>query len=1689
MNKKLKSVLSAVLTINFVLASIVTSTGMKAFADTLPNGYPEWNNNPEIFKVNREDPHVTLVPYSNTQEAFKAAMIDDPAKTGIRVDSTYLQHLNGTWRFNLSNNPASRPVDFYKDDFDTSNWKDIKVPGEWQLQGFDYPIYTNITYPWTGYENPIAPLVPTVYNPVGSYKKTFTIPENWDGRQVFISFQGVESAFYIWVNGQKVGYSEDSYTAKDFDISKYLKPGENSLAVEVYRWSDGSWLEDQDMIRLSGIVRDVFLYSTPKVHLRDFTVTTDLDSEYKDADLNIKANLQNYNLDNPGAYSVEAMLYDEAGKAVFAAPMSVSGDFASGSNINLSKSRKVENPNKWSAETPYLYNLVLTLKDSNGKVIEAENSKVGFREFESSNGQMKINGKKIMFKGVDRHEIDPLNGKTVSPETDLKDVLLMKQYNFNAVRNSHYPPDPLWLELCDKYGLYTIGEANVESHGANGTLPKSDPKWTANVVDRMASMIQRDKNHPSILIWSLGNEAGSGSNFKAEADYAHSVDPTRLVHYEGDSSVADMTSQMYASVETVENYGKSGNTKPYLQCEYSHAMGNSNGDFQQYWDVYEKYPNLHGGFIWDWVDQGILMNTPAIQYSNDSSSNALKARIYGDVIANGASGKGIKGYAVVQNTSALNFGGNELTLEAWVNPLLPTTGNDEYIAKGNNSQFGLRQVKANNAGDNRIEFTVYDATLRRNVVAASANVTPDWYGTWHHIAGVASGKTITLYIDGKVAATSTNTGTILIASNTYPLNIGGRNSQQNNSRENSYVDAPNTTAYPQIDSVRIYSRALTVEELNSDRTPDDKTALWLDFESIDKSNYEASQYYAYGGDWGDKPNDNDFCANGEVTTDRIPKPQLQEVKHAQQNIKVTPVDILNGTVQVTNKNLFVDLSSYEGYWTLTEDGKEIQKGKLPALTTAPQSSETITVPFKKPETKPGSEYFLNFSFKLAKATLWEKKGFEVAADQYSVPFNTPANPVLDVASMSSIDVNESDANVTVKGKHFELTMDKTKGAITSLQYKGTELVKGELIPNFWRAPNDNDDGFNMATAAAYNVWKNAGQNRTITGVAVNKISDKVVRITVDATLPTGTTASQYKNVYTVYGSGDVAVSSVLKPASNLTSSVIPEIGMTMSMPAGFEKLAWYGRGPLENYWDRNIGAQVGVYSGTVSDQFFRYVKPSEMGNKTDVRWMAVTNEDGLGLMVAGDPLIEASALHYTTSDLENTMHPYELTKLPETVLHLNYKQMGVGGDNSWGAKPHSEFTLYANKTYTYAMRLRPISGVPSAMDLSKQLVPKIVTKIDPVNIDTVKGAAPQLPTIVTVTLDDETIVQRNVTWDNIDPAQYAAVGTITVNGKVDGTDMKATASITVKGITSINPVNLTTSAGTVPTLPATVGVTYSNNTTANVDVNWNKIDELLCSTLGTFTVEGTVAGTDIKAVANITVIKNTYLTDMNWVSATTGWNDYVRKNKSIQDNSIRLRNDAGSTVTYANGLGTHANSTIIYNIESLGYKTFKALAGLDQEATSAGSIVFQVFVDGVKTYDSGLVGKTTAAKAVSVDVSGASELKLVVTDYNGDNSNDHGDWANPILEREVLNTIALTADKTSLVVGETVQLSVSGKMSDDSAADLSKAVISYSSDNAAVTVDASGKVTAASAGTANVTATVKLSGITKVTKFSFTVTK
>ena len=1038
-----------------LMLCVVTGLASTVFAAS------DWEN-PKMFDQNKEEPHATLMPFPDMDSALQLN----------RNESPYYHSLNGTWAFHWSENPDVRPRDFYKNDYDISEWGDIPVPSNWEFEGYGVPIYVNIPYAWT--TNPNPPSVPHDHNPVGSYKRTFTVPSDWQDRRIFLHFGAVKSAMYVWVNGEKVGYSQGSKTPAEWDITPFIRDGENTLAVEVYRWSDGSYLECQDFWRVSGIERDVYLYSTPQTSIRDFFVHTDLDEQYKDATLSVDVNVASYQDQPENGLCVKAILLDADGQELFDTQQPLT--FKDG-KAQLTFHSDLSNPNKWSAETPYLYDLVLQLKQADA-VLEVQHCRVGFREVEIKDGQLLVNGVPILVKGVNRHEHDEYTCHVVNEASMRKDIELMKKFNINTVRTSHYPNDPRWYELCDEYGLYVIDEANIESHGMGYDPDRTlgnDPAWKAAHLDRTKRMVERDKNHPSVIIWSLGNEAGDGVNFVATSAWIHDRDPSRPVHYERAELKphTDIYCPMYARIEQIVDYAKEPQERPLILCEYSHAMGNSNGNLQDYWDAIENYKHLQGGCIWDWVDQGIA------QYDEN--------------------------------------------------------------------------------GD---------------------------------------------------------------------------------------------------------------------------------------------KYWAWGSDFGppDVPSDDNFCMNGLVSADRTPHPGLWEVKKVYQYIHFKAVDLAAGKIEIHNMYDFKNLDNVNIQWTLLKDGQAVEQGYILRPDIPPHQSKEFLLDLPQIDPKPGSEYFLNFSAATVQQEGLVPAGHVVAIAQFQLPVSKDAKMV-SVDDLPELSVNEEGSAVYVSGPDFELVFDQETGRIESYTFQDKEFVKEPLRPNFWRAPTDNDFGNNMPKRC--DVWRDASYVQDAGDTRVVWEAPGQVDITVDIDLANG--AAIHRTVYSVLGNGEIIVTNRVQPMKN-NMPVLPRFGMNMQLPAAFDRVSYFGNGPHENYWDRKSGSRIGLYHATVQDLYYPYPSPQENGNRTDVRWMSLVDQDGTGLLVVGMPVVSLSALPYTNEALtqkeRGSIHFVELPEDDLISLNIDYKQMGVGGDNSWGARTHPEYRLPA-KTYSFSFRLSPIDVYDDPMSLSK----------------------------------------------------------------------------------------------------------------------------------------------------------------------------------------------------------------------------------------------------------------------------------------------------------------------------------------------------------------------------------------------------
>ncbi|MFF5156891.1 glycoside hydrolase family 2 TIM barrel-domain containing protein [Streptomyces sp. NPDC000348] len=1254
------------------------AAGRRAAADAPP----EWNDF-GVFRLGTQPPHTTLMPYADVRQALAAD----------RTRSPYRLSLDGTWKFAYADRPEDRDADFHRTDTDDGDWDTVPVPSVWQLHGHDFPIYLNITYPYWGPngrgENPQPPAAPTRYNPVGQYRRTFTVPRDWTGRRTFLHFEGVKSAHYVWINGELVGYDEDSCTPSEYDITDRLKPGTNQIAVEVYRYADGDWLEDQDMIRLSGIFRSVYLYSTPAVHLRDFKLDTPLNDTYTQAELAVTASVRAYGGGGSGRYTVETQLYDARGHAVWSRPLEQTADLGTagaGEDVTVRASKAVPGPRLWSAEHPDLYTAVLRLRDPAGEVVETLSHRVGFREFAIRDGLMRVNGRPVSFRGTNRHEMHPSRGTALTREDLVEDITLIKRMNMNSVRTSHYPNNPLWYELADEYGLYLVDETNLETHGIRSEYPGDHPEWTAACVARAQNMVHRDKNHPSVVIWSLGNEAGGGTTFTAMHDWIRSCDPTRVIQYEGDDrpGISDIRSRMYESPSRVEQRAKdTADTRPYVMIEYSHAMGNSNGNFKKYWDVVRRHDVLQGGWIWDFADQSLYTPVPVRTLLTESGPAGLR----GEILSTRGGldrDRGLSGITVFERHDSLDLTGS-LTLEAWVTP--GVTGYHQPILTKGDTQYALKQTGA------ALEFFIHGGG---QWVTASWALPGDWTGREHHVAGVfdADAGTLTLYVDGAVKATRTTTRRP--GSTTAPLALAS--DADNQTREFSGT----------VRRARVHARALTAAELASDdRGPgDDGVRFWFDAATVESGTKrpEDRTFLAYGGDWGDNPNDGPFVADGIVTADRGHTGKAAEIKRVYQAINAarTSDDGDPGAVTLTNEYLFTNLLEFDGRWELVADGEVVRRGRLTRdqLDVAPLSGKDITLPVRLPKNPdPGAEYFLQLSFTTKEPTKWAGAGFEVARQQLPLDAGSPAVTPVPLSRVPALRHENRDDDIRVTGRDFSVTVDRSSGTITSYEAKGTRLLTSGPVPNFWRAPTDNDHGNGQHTRNQ--TWRDAGARRKVTGVTVRALGDRAVEITVGGTLPT-TVESTYTTTYTVFGNGEIKVDNTLHPGAP-DLPYIPEVGTLLFLPRRLDRLHFYGRGPEENHWDRRTGTDVGRYSSTVAGQWTPYIRPQENGNRTDVRWAALTDGGGRGLLVSGEPLLEINASHFTPEDLSaGVRHDYQLTPRDAVVLRVNHRQMGVGGDDSWGAHTHDEFKLFADRDHAYTYRLRPLTDVDEAMAVSRR---------------------------------------------------------------------------------------------------------------------------------------------------------------------------------------------------------------------------------------------------------------------------------------------------------------------------------------------------------------------------------------------------
>ncbi len=1235
-------------------AAVLLASQLPCAALAQADSAPDWMN-PTVTGINRMPPRAVRCVYPDAT----AALTRDARR------SPYFAALNGAWKFHWVPKPADAPAEFFRAEFDDHAWATIDVPSNVELKGYGIPIYTNITYPWGVPPDP--PYISADNNPVSSYRRTFQVPAEWAGRHVLLRFEGVESAFYVWVNGQAVGFSKGSRTDAEFDITPYVHAGENLLAVQVYRWSDGSYLEDQDFWRLSGIFRDVYLLAVGDVHLWDIEARPQLDVQCRDGVLEIEAQIRNFAA-TPGRATVEAELLSASGETVLKL---AAADQTFGPNqiATVQLRQEIINPAKWSAETPKLYTLLVTLRDASGQVREVVPVRVGFRRVEIADGELLVNGKAVFIKGVNRHEHDPDRGHAIAVESMLADIRLMKQNNINAVRTCHYPNQPIWYDLCDEYGLYLIDEANIESHGmgyGERTLARR-PEWRAAHLDRTIRMVERDKNHPSVIIWSLGNEAGFGPNFEATSQWIRKRDPSRPVHYEraGLEAATDIVCPMYPPPQALAEYAAKHHDRPYIMCEYSHAMGNSNGNLWKYWELIYSTKHLQGGFIWDWVDQGLRKPIPprtVLRVKSGAVVTPGLAALRGH-LEDGA----LAGSVTCVETPALNLIG-PVTLEVVVKPSGPAE-HAPYLAKGD-TQFALKQTR------DQVEFFVFAADGSR-WHSATAALPADWYGRWHRVTGVYADDTVRLYVDGVERGAVAAPGGV--NANRFPVTVGAD------------AEHAERVSNALIREARVYGRALAADEVAADERPTSGLVLHFEAAVLEETadTWRGPRpgddwFWAYGGDFGPPgtPSDDNFCCNGLISADRRPHPALAQVKKVYQSVQVRAEDLAQGRVRIKNGYDFTMLNDLvEGFWEVRADDQVVQQGKLDGLEIGPRDERIITVPFKAIAPEPGSEYFLDLSFRLRDERPWGPRGHEVAWEQFLLPVSAPATPVA-LGDSPAVVAKEDTEQVVLQAGATTWTISRRTGALKSCRRGDQEVLAAPLLPHFWRAPVDNDRGSNMA--ARLGVWREAGRNWHVGRVTVDHTDPRRVVVRAEGDLPD--VDALLSVAYECFASGDLVVRMHLTPGERKLPD-LPRFGMQLGVVGALDQMTWFGRGPEETYCDRR-DARVGLYSGPVRAQYcVDYSEPGESGNKVDVRWVALSGSGPVGLLAVGVPLLSVNALPYATADLEGPKHPHEIEPGTFTTVNLDWMQIGVGGDDSWGALPHAEYRLPA-QLYTYALRLR-----------------------------------------------------------------------------------------------------------------------------------------------------------------------------------------------------------------------------------------------------------------------------------------------------------------------------------------------------------------------------------------------------------------
>ena len=1203
--------------------------------------------------------------------------------------------LNGIWKFRYAESPSEIPSDFFRTGFNDRKWDDIAVPSNWEMQGFGEPLFRNMTTPfpntlpatmrdslqkvidgripasemqkrWARYQlsgvssDPFAVEVPNVpeFNPTGAYRTSFTVPSSWKGDKIFLRLEKVASASFIWVNGQQVGYNEGAQEPAEYDITEYVKPGKNSLSVLVLKYSDGYYLETQDYWRLAGIFDDVWVFATPQARIFDWQVITDFDSSYTDSQLSIAVDVQGYEPQSAG-YAVTADVSRNGQKVV-----EMNGSqfkLGKGERHTVNLSSLVKSPDKWTSETPDLYDMTLTLSDASGKVVDKVTNRIGFKKTEIIDGVFYLNGVALKVNAQCSHMQHPATGHVITEDVIRRDMEILKQFGFNGVRTSHYPPVNRYLDIADEYGIFVIDETGDEAHSTE--YVSSLPEFTEMYRERVRRMVLRDRNHACVLFWSAGNESGEGPLINEVVAEGRKYDPTRFWMYGGNAAVhpaEDIVGPRYPSpIEHEFRYGFNPQDKrPSFMDEYLSVAGNGGGGMDDFWSEIYDHPSLMGGALWDFVSVGIDQPVRALK---DKSPYGTQANIMGRAkLVSGPSGKAIDfnkqdQWVQVYNADNVEISGDKLTLTLDIYPRSYNASGGYMINKGSN-QYGIRQV-----GKDKMDF--YIDTGRRELL--TVDLPSDWQDRWHNVTAVYDGSKMTVYIDGKETGSRPASGNI----RNLPLSLCIGRDEERCGQETIY------TCDAIIDNVGIFDMAVTPSEgLNAG-----DAALWLDFEEETAD----GTFWSYGVG---------ARTYGSIWPDRTPQPEMWQMKKSVQPLSFSLLDPENGIVEVWNRNHFINADFYRTTWAITADDEVVASGDMD-LDIDPLTRSIYKIPYVKPSIVPGKEYRLDISSVLRNDEVWAKAGYEVSWEQFELsdwnkPAEKPRRETGDVA------VTKTDGKVILSGKDFSYAFDTETGELVSIVSDGRKILTDPMTLNVWRAPLANEvDGWNAYSGGSINAsgYGGVGHSNVLAahyyaagldnlGHALASVNvrefeggaavDVRELVLLDGGQGETRQLDQYIRGmsfdgfestwrYIVYGDGTMTVRHIIKPQGTMPAW-LPRIGVTFGLDGSLSNVEWYGRGPQANYPDRKSGYRLGIWNTTVEDMYEPYLIPQDYGLRTDNRWVRMTDAEGRGVEFSVDEPFNFNAYNYTTENLTKAAYTYQLHKTDDITFNLDYATSGVG---------------------------------------------------------------------------------------------------------------------------------------------------------------------------------------------------------------------------------------------------------------------------------------------------------------------------------------------------------------------------------------------------------------------------------------------